>query len=191
MGLLHKELLNFLVSEIYRRVYEKITIELLNKKRIHPFSVGLASPYFLDRLTPVIVSGTMPKGMLDKYYPQCSMSKEEAIAKVSERLFEASSRIMDGDYSHLIGNPDDIAFKLRIYAHMHQGLKSIDDAKAVLSYDLKVMMPVLNQIEMEIDKVIASRRTVVIKDAHFFEDDGQLKRMLVTIQGIEKGITRP
>lgn len=190
MGLLDKELLNFLVSEIHRRVYEKITIELLNKKLIHPFSAGLPPPYLLDRLTPAVVAGTLPKDLLNKYYPQCSMSKEEVIAKVSERLFDASSRVMDGDYSHLVGNPDDIAFKLRIYAHMHQGLGSIDDAKTVLSSDLKVMMPVLDEIETEIVKVIASRRTIVIKDAGFFEDDGQLKRMLCTIQSIEQGITR-
>jgi len=186
MGLLHKELLNFLVSEIHRQVHEKITIELLNKQLIHPFSAGFPLPYLFDRLIPAIVAGTLPNDLLTKYYPQCSMTKEDVIAKVSEMLFDASSRVMDGDYTHLVGNPDDVAFKLGIYARMHQGLESIDDAKEVLSSNLNVMLPILDQIEMDIGKVNASRRTVVIKDASFFEDGEQLTRMLSTIQSIER-----
>ena len=188
--ILQKELVNFIVSEIDRLVYEQITIPLLGTKRIHPFSAGLPRLYLLDRLTPSIVFGTMPKDMLTKYYPQCSMSKSDIITTVSNKLLESSERIMRGDISQIVGNPEEIDLKLKIYAHMHQGLRTIDDAKAVLSGDLKVLLPILDHIENEISNKIEKSRTIVIKDSQFLEDKTQLNRFAETLKGIEKNISK-
>jgi hypothetical protein len=91
---------------------------------------------------------------------------------------------MAKDYSQLVGNPDDIAFKIRIFEHMHNGLNNIDDAKLVFEKDIKVIQPVLDEIEKKVNNLLQAERTIVIKDSSFFDDKEQLKAFADTIKSI-------
>jgi hypothetical protein len=182
---LGKQQIDFLNNEIRKSTQQRITLEFLYKGIVHPFSVSFAAPYLFERLINRVVVGSMPKAMLEKYYPQCAMTKDELIAKISQRLLDDSSRVMSGDYSQIVGDQDMVEFKLRLFEHMHQGLANINDAKTVLEKDLKAMIPVLDEIEKDISNKILPHRTVVIKDASFFDDELQLRRIASTIKDID------
>jgi hypothetical protein len=181
---LDRHLLDFVSSKINELVLLRVTEGLLFKGKIHTFSVGVASPYLLKRLTMTLLANTMPEEMLPKYYPQFSMTKEELVSDISNILFDSSERVMAKDYSQLVGNPDDIAFKIRIFEHMHNGLNNIDDAKLVFEKDIKVIQPVLDEIEKKVNNLLQAERTIVIKDSSFFDDKEQLKAFADTIKSI-------
>lgn len=184
-SLLDKYLLDFINSKIHELVLLYITEGLLNQRKIHTFSVGVAAPYLLKRLSMTLLAKSMPETMLSKYYPQFSMTKEELVSEIAETLYESSERVMAKDYSQLIGSPEDIEFKIRIFAHMHIGLSSIDDAKLVFTKDMKVIQPVLDRIENEINDLLQEERTVLIKDSSFFDDRDQMQALVSTINAIE------
>jgi hypothetical protein len=183
---LNRELLNFVMAEINKRILLHITVKLLGTGKIHPFSVGIAMPYLFDRISVKIITGTIPKSLASKINPQSALSKDELIANISEKLFESSARIMKGDYSHLVGNPADIEFKKKLYEHMHQGLSDIQDAKKVFSKDIDIIRPILDQIEDELERLVSAEQTIVIKDASFIENEIEMKRALQTVLEIDK-----
>ncbi|MGE6992677.1 hypothetical protein [Stutzerimonas zhaodongensis] len=184
--LLDRHLLDFISSKISELILIHITKALLNQGKIHAFSVGVAAPYLLKRLTMTILAGSMPKDMLPKFYPQFALSKQQLVSEVAGVLFDSSERVMAGDYSQLVGSPEDIEFKIRIYAHMHQGLKGIDDAVEVFSKDMRIIQPTLDKIEDEINVLLEKHRTVVIKDSSFFDDQEQMQAFADTIRAIDK-----
>lgn len=184
-SLLDKYLLDFINSKIHELVLLYITEGLLNRGKIHTFSVGIAAPYLLKRLTMTLLAKSMPEAMLTKYYPQFSMTKEELVSEIAETLYQSSERVMAKDYSQLVGSPEDIEFKIRIFSHMHNGLNSIEDAKAVFTKDMKVIQPVLDSIENEINNLLQEERTVVIKDSSFLDDKDQMQAFASTIKAID------
>ncbi len=184
-SILDRYLLDFINSKIHELVLLNITKKLLNKRQIHPFSVGVAAPYLLKRLSMTILAKSMPKTMLLQYYPQFSMTKEKLVSEIAETLYESSERVMMKDYSKLVGSPEDIEFKIRIFEHIHIGLNSIDDVKQVFTKDMKVIQPVLDKIENEINDLLQEERTVVIKDSSFLDDNDQIQVLANTIKAID------
>lgn len=177
--------IDFIQSKIQEQIMSRITVDLLNRGKIHPFSVAIAAPYLFNRLLMNVVSGSMPKAMLRDYFPHFSQTKEELISEIAELLYASSERVMKGDFSELVGNPDDIALKKKLFAHMHIGFTSINDAKKVFLEDIRIIRPVLDQIEGEVSDLIPEENTIVIKDARFFDDRNELARMAKTLKNIE------
>lgn len=184
-SLLDKYLLDFINSKIHELVLLYITEGLLNKGKMHTFSVGVAAPYLLKSLSMIILTKSMPGTMLAKCHSQFSMTKEELVSEIAETLYESSERVMAKDYSHLVGSPEDVEFKIRIFSHMHKGLSSIEDAKLVFKKDMKVIRPVLDRIESEVNDLLQEERTVVINDSSFFDDEEQMQALAATIKAID------
>ncbi|MGA6696280.1 hypothetical protein ACPEHN_01140, partial [Escherichia coli] len=160
-------------------------IKLLNLGRIHPFSVGVVAPYLFQRLSIKVVSRKLPTELVTKFYEQASLSKKELIDSIAIQLFETSERVMKGDFSQLVGNPEDIQFKKRIFTHIHNGFNSIEDAKTTFSRDIQIIMPTLDFIEEKIGELLQEERTVVIKDASFLDNDDEIKKIAKTLSMIE------
>ena len=184
-SLLNKQQLDFINSKIHEYVQQKITHELLFFNKIHVFSVGVATPYLFKRLSLKLTTKTLPQEMIPKIYPHSKLSKDDLINEISEQLFESSNRVMNKDYSHLVGNPSLVQFKINLYNHMHQGLNNIDDAKKVFNKDIEILKPVLDEIEELIENLISDTRTVVIKDSSFFDNKYDISLLKKTIDKIE------
>jgi hypothetical protein len=174
---LDAKLFNFLQSEIMKRVFDEITVKLLHTGKIHPFSIGLAAPYLAKRLSPLVMSGSIPDSLLGKYSPASSKSSADILSEVSKVLFDASERIMRGDHSQLTGDAPIIAQKMTLYRHMHQGFSKIQDAKDRLAIDLPVITPAIEKIEADIGALISKSRTVLIGDSSFFDDKDRIKKL--------------
>lgn len=181
---LDAKLLTFLQSEITNRVFDEITAKLLHTGKIHPFSVGLAAPYLVKRLSPTVASSSIPGTSLAKHFPGDSKSRDEIVKEVSDILFDSSDRVMHGDYSQLVGDAPTIEIKKKLYAHINQGFLNIQDAKDRLNLDLPVIMPVLDKIEADIGDLISSSRTVMISDSSFLNDKGRSEKMIKSLDEI-------
>lgn len=178
------KLFDFLQSEITKRVFDEITAKLLHTGKIHPFSVGLAAPYLVKRLSPLVASGSIPESLLGKYSPDSLKSPIDVVSDVSRNLFDISERIMAGDFSALVGDESMIQRKIAIYKHIHQGFSSIHDAKDRLNIDLPTIMPAIEKIEADIGSLISKSRTVMIADSSFFNDKGRIERLAKSLDEI-------
>ncbi|WP_207784535.1 hypothetical protein [Marinifilum breve] len=185
IGVINKQQLDFVNSQIHEHIQQKITHELLFFNKIHVFSIGIAAPYLFKRLSLKLISKTMPQEMIPKIYPHSKLSKDDLINEISEQLYESSNRVMKGDYSQLAGDSNLVQFKINLYTHMHQGLKNIADAKKVFNKDIELLKPVLDEIEELIGKLIPDSRTVVIKDGSFFDNKDDISLLKKTIDKIE------
>ncbi len=183
--LLNKFETHYLNSKIQEKVLERITHKLLFPGKIHPFSVGIANPYLFQRLSSKLVLKALPEKLLPDIFPQVKKSKEKLIEEISEYLFETSNRIMQGDYSDLVGDPELVAYKKNLYIHLHQGFSCIEDAKKRFEQDMILIKPELDEIENEITKKISENKTIVIKDSSFFDDEQVFKKVLSSLNDID------
>jgi len=183
--ILNKQQLEFIQAQIHEQIFEKITIELLSRGEIHVFSVGIAAPYLFNRLSLKVISKTMPQTMLPDIYPYSKLTKKELINEISSQLYESSEKVMNRDYSRLAGDAETVNFKINLYEHMHIGLNNIDDAKKVFERDIKILLPVLDEIEKNISKLIPEDKTVVIKDGSFFDNELDISLLKKTLNKIE------
>jgi len=184
-SILDKYLMEFISSKIHQLTLEKVTEGLLNCNKIHPFSVGVVQPYLFKRLTSIVMAKKLPKSLVAEFSFNNTQSKSELIQSISNQLFDSSERVMNGDLNHLAGSPEDIEFKKIIYERIHSGFKNIEDAKVKFNSDLKVLVPILDQIEQSIDELLQEERTVVIKDASFFDDESEMKKLAHTLHMID------
>lgn len=182
---LDKYLMEFISSKIHELILQKITKELLHSNLIHPFSVGVAAPYLFQRLSHKVLLKKLPKQLATNFYEQASLSKMELIDSIAMQLFETSKRVMKGDFSQLKGTPEDIEFKKKIFAHIHNGFNSIEDAKTTFSKDILIIIPTLDVIEDEISELLQEERTVVIKDASFLDNSDEIQKIVRTLNNID------
>jgi hypothetical protein len=182
---LDKYSFEFINSKINKLSFENVTVNLLKQGKIHPFSVGIVGPYLIRRLSLKVMSKKLPKGMANVFNKQGPQSKKELIDLIALQLFDASERVMKGDFSHLVGNPEDVQFKKEIYAHIHSGFNSIEDAKQTFAQDIRIIMPILDSIEENINELLQEERTVIIKDSSFLESDDEMKKIAKTLNMIE------
>ncbi len=182
---LNKQQLDFVNSQINEYVLRKITHELLFQDKIHAFSVGIAAPYLFKRLSLKLTSKSIPKKMIPDLYPHSRLTKDELISEISQQLFESSSRVMNGDYSCLAGDTSVVEFKIKLYDHIHEGIKDIDHAKTIFNKDIEIIKPVLDEIEEKISDLIPEEKTVVIKDGSFFDNENDISLLKKTINKIE------
>lgn len=183
--LLDTELLEFLTSRIRDLIYERITERLLKTGKVHPFSVQVANPYLTERLTILVIDGSMPKDLMIKLYPHFQLSDDDLIKSVYKKLHESSERIFNGDFSHLQGDEATIKLKRNLYNHLHQGFKNIGDAKKQFDKDIKLIKPMLKEIEKIISKLFHKNRTVIIKDGSFLDNQYEVNKMMKSIGNIE------
>ncbi|BFN30982.1 hypothetical protein VHTUMSATKI_11770 [Vibrio harveyi] len=92
---------------------------------------------------------------------------------------------MNGDFSEVVGTPDLIEIKKGLFSHMHQGFADINDAKVTLEKDIKLLIPVLDEIEDHVNTLIQENRTVVIKDSSFFDNENEMKQVANTLKAID------
>jgi len=185
-SLLDKYLMDFLFSEIRNSVFNEITIKLLHTKKIHRFSLGIAEPYLFTRLSKKILIKSLPKDILIKFHPDIFKSQEELISQTSEFLFKTSEEILNGNYSNLVGDNELVQMKLSLYEHIHQGMNNIEEIRVRFDKDIKIITPILVDIENKISKLIPEERTIIIKDGSFLENKDELENIKKTLDKLKK-----
>ena len=177
--------MDFMQSKMHELILSDITTQYLQKGLVHKFSVQIAAPYLMQKISKALIGGTVPAVLHEKLFPDLFLSQEKQILAISEKLFECSERILKGDYSIWAGEQDMVNLKIGLYLDMHNGIKSIDELKATFQKDIKLLIPVLNQIEQKLNNFISVNRTIIVKDSSFFDDNVNLEKVLKSIQCIE------
>ena len=161
-------------------------VELLYSKKIHRFSLGIAEPYLFTRLSKRILIKSLPKDILIKFHPDIFKSKEELISQISEFLFKTSEEILNGNYSNLVGDNELVQMKLNLYKQIHHGMNNIEEIKVRFNKDIKIIIPILDNIENKISKLIPEERTIIIKDGSFLENKDDLENIKKTLDKLKK-----
>ncbi|UAK20246.1 hypothetical protein [Kluyvera sp. CRP] len=170
-------IINISQKKMNELVLSEITENLLNKGRIHPFSVIIAPPYLIRRIFQETLGKSISNEFKSKDFMR-ALTKKETLELVITETLNSSNRVMNGDLSHLTGNEDDINFKMRIFERIHQGFSTITDAEKQLRKDLEVLQPILDDIEMRVTKLICPQRTIIINDTAFIDDAEKFKKVI-------------
>lgn len=180
---MNKKLFNYLSNKVTELTLKEITIPLINKGLIHPYSVNIATMYLTQRSSKHIVEGVWPDHLHRKYHPEHFMPKNKLIDKIIDGLLESSRKYLNGDYSLMKGTPDEISFKINtLFPSFHRGLNTLDDINQQIEKDLKLLNPIIDKIESNISTLLKSEKTIVIKDCDLFSNKDMMPNIKDTFQ---------
>lgn len=178
--------MEFLSKKINELAFNQITFGLLAQKKIHQYSVQIAAPYLLDRLTINIASKSLPEELLKKLYPQSIKDKKTLISEISQKLLSSSKLVMNGDYSQLEGDASLVEYKIKLFEHLHQGFTDTKDIEKQLEKDIPVLLQVLDKIESQLkDFFPEGEKTIIIKDGSFLDNKDEIDLFTKSMQKIE------
>ncbi|MBS7820746.1 hypothetical protein J7552_05545 [Wohlfahrtiimonas chitiniclastica] len=193
--ILYKKLLDFISNEIHRIIQTEVTHKLLRTGQIHTISVAICAPYLFKRISHKILMSSLPKDLVKKGHSDLVKaegienyiskdiyenlnSSEQDIKEQVDILIASSKKIMEGDYSELVGDEYLVNLKIDMFRHSHEGLKDIAHAQQQIQKDLLILTPTLQRMENELNQVISEKRTVLISDHAFMDNPTRLKNML-------------
>ncbi|APO58388.1 hypothetical protein BA71_00036 [Acinetobacter baumannii LAC-4] len=174
--LLNNKLVNLANKKIISSIFNKVTIPLLYTKKIHPFSASLCGLYLVKRVIVSILHGGMPENFKFSLVKEARKSDQEIYEEVISHLLASSERVINGDYSELKGDEAEISKRIKYYEHIHEGMNSIDDLKKQIYLDLNILKPVLKEVEEDLRKLFSEKRTIMITDSSFWNDNKKIKK---------------
>jgi len=118
----------------------------------------------------------MPEDLAKTLFKGFIAEDAEALSDVEKELMTTAERILAGDYSGLVGDPQLVELKKAMFAHLLSGLPDIDVVKTTYYRDLEVLKPVLLRLKKQILSEVMSPSTIVLHDIAVWSDPDYLKR---------------
>ncbi|AIY38203.1 hypothetical protein ABLAC_28480 [Acinetobacter baumannii LAC-4] len=118
----------------------------------------------------------MPENFKFSLVKEARKSDQEIYEEVISHLLASSERVINGDYSELKGDEAEISKRIKYYEHIHEGMNSIDDLKKQIYLDLNILKPVLKEVEEDLRKLFSEKRTIMITDSSFWNDNKKIKK---------------
>ncbi len=184
--LLNTRLVDLAYKNIYSFILNKITYPLIYTQRIHPFSASLSAPYLVKRVIVSMLHGGLPESFKFSLVKETKKTDEEIYEEVISYLLASSEKIMNGDYSALMGNEEDITKKKLYYKKLHEGMKDIEDLRKRINLDLIILKPILKEIENDIRRLFSEKRTIMITDSSFMDDNEKIKKIFNNTKEVGK-----
>ncbi|EPS1282469.1 hypothetical protein ACY3WP_002516, partial [Acinetobacter baumannii] len=103
---------------------------------------------------------------------------EEIYEEIINKLLATSKKMMNGDYSELVGDEEDLAKKKLYYKHLHEGVNDIEELRKQIYLDLIILKPILKEIEKDLKKLFSEKRSIMITDTSFLDDKEKIKKIL-------------
>lgn len=180
---LNSKLVRYFSTEMQKLILQKVTHDLLSKGLIHPYSVNICTQYLILKLSPIVL-GINVFNVDQK--AEKEIPTEFALKKAIDGLLNGSQRVLDGDFSQWTGDFETIQSRKELYEHIHMGFNNIEDIKKGLEQDIKILMPVLHNIEAILYGLFSKSKTIVLSDISLIENENRLKRILDSISKLDK-----
>ncbi|SAD69869.1 Uncharacterised protein [Enterobacter cloacae] len=179
-----KHVMLFAREKIHEFTLKEITFKLLNTGKIHPFSVQVAPPYLFAKISNYLFKDHILKSLYPNDSPFRAQTNEQLIDFVSAGILASSEKILNGNTSEIAGSPEIVRAKILMYEQMHSGINNINEARGILSHDVKTLLPALEMIFENLKCLVQPERTIVLKDTLFLNDRQKTMRMLTNLNKI-------
>lgn len=181
--------MDFLQSEIDKLIYTHLTMNLLMRGEIHPFSIQVAKPLlfaYCHRAT-LTMSAYVPTELLKQYHPDTFTDEPELLLKIKNRLIRVGSKVIAGDFSDFSQPENLFDFKKKVAIHTHQGIKSVEQMNDIFEKDMSMIMPQVHAIEEYLKKYFHNgKMTLTVQDSSFLESSKKTEDFVKGLQKIEK-----
>lgn len=184
--LLNNKLVDLTNKKIISSILNKVSKPLVYTQRIHPISASLCGLYLVKRVVVSMLHGGVPESFKFSLVKETKKTDEEIYEEIISYLLASSEKIMNGDYSALIGNEEDISKKKIFYKHLHEGMKDIEDLRKRINLDLIILKPILKKIENDIRRLFSEKRTIMITDSSFMDDNEKIKKIFNNTKEVGK-----
>lgn len=182
---LNTSMLNFMSNQV--AIMElRYCHPLVAKNEIHRFSSQVWKPYLFRRLASKCSFNDLPRTLIEKYFPDTILPKDVVLQEVSEFLLDTAAKVLKRDYSDICGEGDFLAMKIRLLERIHEGIESLEQAKILISQDLKILTPVMDEVESKLELLLPTAPTIIIKEADFFDAPEQLAQVMADCDAIDR-----
>lgn len=182
---LNTSMLNFIDNQV--AIMElRYCRPLIARNEIHRFSSQVWKPYLMRRLGSRCNFRDLPKSLIEKYFPDTFLPKSVILKEVLDILFDTADKVLRRDYSEVYGEGDFLNAKIFLLEKIHNGIESIEHAKILMSRDLEILIPIMDKVESELEMLLPTTPTIIIKEADFFDDQARLTQVFADCEAIDR-----
>ncbi|RMW09888.1 hypothetical protein ALP03_00051 [Pseudomonas amygdali pv. tabaci] len=182
---LNTSMLNFIDNQV--AIMElRYCRPLVARNEIHRFSSQVWKPYLFRRLASKCNFQDLPKALIEKYFPDTILPKDIVLKEISEILLDTADKVLKRDYSDMYGEGEFLAMKIRLLEKIHDGIESLEQAKILITRDLKTLMPIMDEVESKLELLLPTAPTIIIKEGDYFDDPEQLAQIMADCEAIDR-----
>lgn len=182
---LNTSMLNFIENQV--AIMElRYCCPLVVRNEIHRFSSQVWKPYLFRRLASRCNFKDLPKALIEKYFPDTILPKDIILKEVSEILLDTADKVLKRDYSDTYGEGEFLVLKIRLLEKIHEGIESLEQAKILMSRDLKILIPIMDEVESKLELLLPTAPTIIIKEGDYFDDPEQLAQVMADCEAIDR-----
>lgn len=182
---LNTSMLNFIENQV--AIMElRYCRPLVVRNEIHRFSSQVWRPYLFRRLASRCNFKDLPKALIEKYFPDTILPKDIILKEVSEILLDTADKVLKRDYSDTYGEGEFLVLKIRLLEKIHEGIESLEQAKILMSRDLKILIPIMDEVESKLELLLPTAPTIIIKEGDYFDDPEQLAQVMADCEAIDR-----
>ncbi|EQA7754820.1 TPA: hypothetical protein ACXI7T_002282 [Acinetobacter nosocomialis] len=177
-NLLNTKLVDLASKKIHSSILNRVTKPLVYTNKIRPISASLCGLYLVKRVFVSMLHGGVPESFKFSLIKEVKKTDEEIYEEIINKLLATSKKMMNGDYSELVGDEEDLAKKKLYYKHLHEGVNDIEELRKQIYLDLIILKPILKEIEKDLKKLFSEKRSIMITDTSFLDDKEKIKKTL-------------
>ncbi|EHU1615035.1 hypothetical protein A0118_RS13550, partial [Acinetobacter baumannii] len=177
-NLLNTKLVDLASKKIHSSILNRVTKPLVYTNKIRPISASLCGLYLVKRVFVSMLHGGVPESFKFSLIKEVKKTDEEIYEEIINKLLATSKKMMNGDYSELVGDEEDLAKKKLYYKHLHEGVNDIEELRKQIYLDLIILKPILKEIEKDLKKLFSEKRSIMITDTSFLDDKEKIKKIL-------------
>ncbi|PZW49690.1 hypothetical protein [Pseudomonas sp. URMO17WK12:I2] len=175
--------LSVITEKVMSLMYEKITIPLVHEDRIRPITVVVVGQYLVRVIIPIFMRGAMTSEAYHKKYGSSEVSLDIVVGEIVSSIM----KFLAGDYSNF-PNPDP-SREMRIshFVALSAGISSEADALEIISEDMLLLKPIVDEIITEVSGIADASRTIIIKDTSIMSDADAIRKVSDELDSLQIG----
>ncbi|KIP97050.1 MULTISPECIES: hypothetical protein [Pseudomonas] len=164
-------------------MYERITIPLLHDFKVHPFTVSVVGQYLIKTVLPIFMKGAVSPSAFEGQFGAAEVTFNEVAAESISSVM----KFIKGDYSNFPEPDPDREKRISHFQVLSDGITSEDYALAIVTHDMKILSPIVDQIIRDVCRLTDENRTIVIKDRMLLENPQSLSKVFEELESLKIG----
>ena len=170
--------LEFLRDRIGEAVFQQITV----RGDISPFTIQAVVPFVFGKLSRRFLERVSGKVMTNEI-----MRKPDTdILAIKQQLLTTAEAVLRNDFSGFAAQGSALSAVKEVSAFIHRGFQTVDQMSQRFDADWIKIVPIVSQIERDLEGLIPDGPVVVIRSLNWFDDRGHLGKIVERLSAYDK-----
>lgn len=181
---LKSEINNKFIDYLQDSIHKLILVYITGMGNISAFTKSLMQPYLFNKYGLKYQTSKMGvlSAKLDEGKQETSLYKYQTLEEHKNYSLEIGKMVLDNDFSSFFGEGELLRLKIELANFTYGKYSSTDEMQKRFESDMKILQPVLDTVEKEIENIMPTNPTLIIGSGGIGETEEDLLNLFKKLQ---------